>query len=888
MDRLDRTYWLQRAAREDRFPRRGRGAPRAGALVLMVTLFGLFISIGGFFMFTAAAATSAAAWYDSFVQDFPSVATVNDRDVFKTTRILDRNGELLYELFDQNEGKRTVVRLADMPEMLIQAFLAVEDATFFDNPGIEPRGIARAFVQNLRAGTIVSGGSTITQQLIRNVLLEPSERSSETLDRKLKEAVLAVELSGSYSKQQILEWYLNEIYFGNLSYGVATAAKTYFNKQVRELTLPEVAFLAGLPQAPGYYDPFTNFSSAKLRQEEVLELMAHHRFISTEAAEAAKEQPIQLVPSESETTIRYPHWVFYVRSVLEERYGAKGLLAAGLTVYTTIEPNTQAMAEEAIARNRLAIARQNANNASMVAIDPWAGEILAMVGSPDYYDPRIDGQVNNAVTLQQPGSSIKPLVYLTAFLKGFSPSTMVQDAPISFPDFTGRVWRPQNHDNRFRGPITLRRALGNSLNIPAVKVLQYAGLDETVSLAKRLGMTSLGEASTYGLSFTLGGAEVRLIELATAYTVLANTGLQVPVSPILKILDGDGRVVFEHKPIRYQAVDPRVAFMVNDILSDNSARTDTFGANSPLRLRDRVAAAKTGTSDDYRDTWTLGYTPSLVAGVWVGRSDNAPTRFVPNSSAAPLIWNSFMERALEGWPSEPFEGPPGLKQERVCTLTGEPGGECSQVTDWFLEERAPSTLSRLSARALALDRATGKLADRDTPYTDVVFRTYRVVPSGDGPHPPIEYSDRAGVNRPWEVLPATLIPTIVPTPAGTPTPAALSTALPGARAPAPALAAISSPRSGEVVRGEVTIDGSATAADFRSYRIEYQLRDNTTGQWTTLRETSRRSPVNNAELDRWNTTDAPSGLYSIRLTVNSSLGVASETRVIVTIRNPDG
>ena len=885
MDRVGRTYWLQRAAREGRTPRRGRSAERSGALILVIGLFGLFVTVGSLFAFTAAAATATAAWYDTFVSDFPSVTTVDSRAVFKTTRILDRNGDLLYELYDQDEGKRTVVRLGDMPDVLVQAFLAVEDATFFDNPGIEPRGIARALYQNFKAGTIVSGGSTITQQLIRNVLLDPSERSTETLDRKLKEAVLAIELSGSYSKQQILEWYLNEIYFGNLSYGVATAAKTYFNKTVQELTLPEAAFLAGLPQAPGYYDPFTNFSSAKLRQEEVLELMAHHRFISAADAEDAKAEPIKLASGESETTIRYPHWVFYVRSVLEERYGAKGVLAAGLTVTTTIDPTVQAMAEEAIARNSAALARQNANNAAMVAIDPSAGEVLAMVGSPDYYDPRIDGQVNNAVTLQQPGSSIKPLVYLTAFLKGFSPSTVVQDATISFPDGTGRIWRPQNHDFRFRGPVTLRRALGNSLNIPAVKVLQYAGLHETVNLAKRLGMTSLGDPTVYGLSFTLGGGEVRLIELATAYTVLANSGVQVPVSPILRIADSDGRIVFEHKPIRQQAVDTRAVFMINDILSDNSARTETFGQNSPLKLaNDRVAAVKTGTSDDYRDTWTLGFTPSLVAGVWVGRSDNAPTRFVPNSPAAALIWNSFMERALAGWPNEQFPSPPGLKQERVCATTGLPGGGgCPQIADWFMEERAPSTLARLSARSIAIDAATGRIADRDTPYADVQFRTYRLLPYGEGPFPPSEYSDRSGVNRPWEVLPPTLLPTIVPTRVGTPEPEPVA----AGQHDGPALAAFSSLRSGEVVRGEVEIRGSARARDFQSYRLDYELRDNSTGRWNPLREMSGGAQVHDAVLDRWDTTRVPNGLYSVRLTVNSTVGVASQTRVIVTVRNPE-
>lgn len=727
-------------------------------------------------------AATAAALYHSFTESLPPVTAVGARDVFKTTRILDREGNLLYELFDQAGGKRTPVRLAELPAEVVNAVLAAEDASFYDNPGVEPRGIARAMWQNLQAGTIVSGGSTITQQLIRNVLLDPKERSSDTLDRKLKEAFLAVELSASYSKDQILEWYLNEIYFGNLSYGIATAARTYFNKAPRELSLAEAALLAGLPQAPAHYDPFRNFTAAKARQEYILELMARDGFIGAEEAQQAKEEQLQFVPAESTRAIlRYPHWVFYVRSVLEERYGPERLVTAGFTVYTTLDAHLQDIAEEVVGRHMDLLTAQRANNASLVAIEPSTGQILAMVGSPDYYDASIHGQVNAAITAHQPGSAIKPIVYLGAFLKGLSPSSVVLDAPVAFADGSGRLWRPRNFDNRFRGPVTLRRALGNSLNIPAVKVLQSAGLADTVNLARRLGIASLGDPSTYGLAFTLGGGDVQLIELATAYTVLANGGAQVPVSPILKILDPSGRTVFEHTPTREQIVDPRVAFLVSDILSDNLARTDTFGPNSPLRLKnDRPAAVKTGSTDDYRDSWTVGYTPSLVAGVWVGRNDHQPMRSVLGSTGAGLIWNAFMERGLEGWPHEAFEPPAGLVREPLCGAAG-----C--FTDWFLQERSPSVMRRLPFRAVAIDRRTGKLADRDTPYADVVFRTFSPIGITEGGAPPTEYSDRAGVARPWEVLTPTLVPTVLPptpTPTGTPGPS--PTPAPGtARSPTP-------------------------------------------------------------------------------------------------------
>ncbi|MPZ13407.1 MAG: PBP1A family penicillin-binding protein, partial [Chloroflexi bacterium] len=587
----------------------------AGALTLMLLLaFGL----AGTATFGAA---SAAAAYHSFIEDLPSVGVLSTRDVYQTTRILDRDGNLLYELFNQDEGRRTVVRLDDVPNVVVDAVVAVEDASFYENLGIEPRGIIRAFWENLQAGTVVGGGSTITQQLIKNVLLNPDERTSETLSRKFKEAFLAMELSQSYSKDQILEWYLNEVSFGNLAFGIGTASQTYFTKSLQEVTLAEAAFLAGLPQAPATYDPFTSFEAAKQRQEDVLGLMAQHGFITPEEADAAKQEPIKLAPPESATpSIRYPHWVFYVRNALEERFGEKALLTGGYTVYTTLDSDLQDIAERSVRTYKADLEAQNANNASLAAIDPKSGEILAMVGSMDYYDASIDGQVNQAVAPLQPGSSIKPVVYLTAFLEGLSPATIVQDAPLELPDGPGRVWRPQNFDNRFRGPVTLRRALGNSLNIPAVKVLQYVGLDDAISMAKNLGMTSLGDPTNYGLSFTLGGGEVRLVELASAYAVLANGGKQVPVSPILKVVGADGRTVYEHTSEAEQVVDPRTVFLTTDILSDNNARLETFGANSPLRLSgNRPAAAKTGSTDDYRDSWTMGYTPSLVAGVWVGR-----------------------------------------------------------------------------------------------------------------------------------------------------------------------------------------------------------------------------------------------------------------------------
>jgi 1A family penicillin-binding protein len=841
-----------------------------GFLLLFVATIGAVLTA----LVTIGAAT-AAALYHSFTEDLPAVTAVSTRETFKTTRILDRHGELLYELFDHTGGKRTVVPLNDMGLLMKEAILAAEDATFYENAGVEPRGIARALWQNIQAGEVVAGGSTITQQLIRNVLLDPEERTSETLNRKLKEAFLALELSQNYSKDKILEMYLNEINFGNLSYGVGTAAKTYFNKHPRDLTLPEAALLAGLPQAPGQYDPFRNFSAAKARQETILDLMAHHGFITIEESELAKQEPLQFVsPETTLATLRYPHWVFYVQSVLEEWYGPQKLLTSGFTVYTTIDPHLQEVAEYAVRLQASAMARENATNAALVAIEPTTGEIIAMVGSPDYNDASIDGQVNAAVALRQPGSSIKPIVYLEAFRKGLSPGTIMVDEPISLPDGSGRMWRPQNFDNRFRGALTIRRALGNSLNIPAVKALQYAGLTDTINLAKRLGMKSLGDPSQYGLAFTLGGGEVRLVELAAAYAVLANGGVQVPVTPVAKILDHEGRVIFEHEPVGQQVVDPRHVFMVTSILSDNSARQETFGLNSPLRLtRDRPAAAKTGTTDNYRDSWTMGYTPSLVTGVWVGRADNRPMRFVSGSASAAQIWKGFMERALADWPFEPFEPPPGMVVEQVCNSAG-----CNR--DLLLEERSPSAMAKQAARSLAIDQVSGRLADQETPFGDIVFRTFRSVVSGQGPFPPTEYSDRVGVSRPWEVLPATIVTTVQPgptatfTPGPSPTPTVAPTSTPVPTRPpesptpvpeptrpaidVPLAVQIRSPIMSQTLSGRIPVVGSAGSPGFLSYVLDYRLvSDGARGR--TVRRVQGSVPMYDDQLDEWDTTAAPNG-----------------------------
>ena len=752
--------------------------PRPGGARFLAAFFvGIAVASALLSLLATYGAVRAAAAYQQFARDLPSVSGVDTRPIFKTTRILDRNEKLIYELFDPDQGKRTVVRLADLPSALREAFVAVEDASFYDNNGVDPRGILRALLQDIVAGQVIEGGSTITQQLIRNVLFTDEERYSNTIQRKLKEAVLSVELSRNYSKDQILEMYLNEIYFGNFSYGVETAARTYFDKSAREVDLAESALLAGLPQAPSRYDPFTNFELTKKRQENVLDVMVHNGFITRAEAEAAKAETLHFTPQDrGVATQLFPHWGNYIRSLLEERYGPRASLSAGLTVHTTLDSDLQDEAETAVRQHLADLSVQGATNAALVALDPRTGAILAMVGSPDFSNAAIDGQVNATIAERQPGSSIKPIVYLAAFIKGFSPATVVVDEPIAFAESNGSVWQPKNFDNQFRGAVTLRRALGNSMNIPAVKVLQYAGLSETLNLAKRMGMTSLRDPNAYGLSFTLGGGEVRLLELASAYGVLANNGLKAHTFAISKVVDSGGHVIDDQREVTERVADPRFAFLITDILSDNNARLETFGATSPLRLSgNRPAAVKTGSTDDYRDSWTVGYTPSLVAGVWVGRADNQPMRLVLGSSGAGKIWNTFMERALAGTPAEPFPVPAGVARSAVCAETGRaPTEECERtVTDWFVQDRTP----RAQSQAVAIDRITGKLAGPGTPYQDVVFQRFnQASTSGEGPYAPTEYSSRAGDTRPWEKVPPTLLPTVLPTtaagdtrPSGTPT-----------------------------------------------------------------------------------------------------------------------
>jgi 1A family penicillin-binding protein len=667
--------------------------------LFLITVFGITIALIGL-----RSLDGVGGIVELFGRDLPPPEAAVISQGFKSTFIYDRNGEVLYEIFDPNGGRRTMVPISEMPQHLIAATLATEDANFYQNPGFDLRAIFRAVWQNFRGQSVLSGASTITQQLIRITLFDFEERFERSPERKVREIILAYKLSQMFSKDEILERYLNEINYGNLAYGVEAAARTYFGKPARELSLSEASLLAGLPQAPADYDPFLNFRGAKERQAEVLGLMVRQGYITEETAEAALRHELKFQPVRND--IKAPHFVMYVRDQLERKYGRSRLYTAGFRVYTTLDLNLQRQAEQVATEHIARIRDHNATNTSIVAINPNSGEILTMVGSVDYFDSEIAGQVNMATAMRQPGSTLKPFTYAAGFVRNsMSPGSVIMDEPTQFRGAGGEPYIPRNPDGRFHGPVTVRYALANSLNIPALKVVAETGVQPMIDLARQMGITTLADARRYGLTVTLGGGEVRLVDLVYAYTPFANGGLQIgqPVAEprpgarefepasILKIVDAEGRVLEEYSPRPgKRVITPQVAWLITDILSDDEARADTYGRNSPLAIN-RPAAVKTGTTDNFEDSWTVGYTPDLVVGVWVGNANNSPMRQILGVSGAGAIWNNVMTRAHKNIAVRQFPRPPGVVQVAIDPRTGlrpAPGGPSK--TEWFLESQVPT------------------------------------------------------------------------------------------------------------------------------------------------------------------------------------------------------
>ena len=771
---------------------------------------------------------------------------------FVSTKIYDREGGLLYELFDPQWGRRTKVSLDQISPYLIQATIATEDRNFYQHPGFDPVGIVRAVWYAITEREIVSGASTITQQLARNTLLSPVERSQRTLSRKIKEIILAAELTRRYPKDTILEVYLNEIFYGNLAYGIEAAAETYFGKSADQLTLAEAALLAGLPQSPALYDPYVNPDAAKKRQAVVLDLMVEAGYITPAQAEAAKVEKLELVSQRF--SIRAPHFVMYVRQVLEEKYGSETLYKGGLRVHTTLDPRLQAIAERVTKEHVEALADKHVTNAALVAMKPDTGEILAMVGSVDFFNEEIDGQVNVALQLRQPGSSIKPVTYVAAFEKGWTPATLIWDVPTEFPDGANPPYKPKNYDNKFHGPVLLRTALGSSYNIPAVKALQFVGLPDMLAMAHRLGITSLNR-SDYGLSLALGGGEVTLLEMVGAYAVFANGGVRVPPVAIAWVEDSEGHIIEEYRvPLGEQVISPQHAYLITDILADNEARTPAFGPNSVLKLS-RPAAVKTGTTDDWRDAWTIGYTPELVCGVWVGNSDNSPMDGISGVKGAGPIWHNFMEEALSDTPPRDFARPPGIVTAEICTLSGaKPSEVCpTRGTEIFVAGTEPNDPSQDFHQLVRICTVTGKRATEFCPEQVVVEKYFEVYPE--------EYrwwAEEHGIEQP----PADFCP--------------LHTE--------PTEVVILQPAEGQMVEGVVPVIGRVRMPDFDHYEVQYGVGpDPIAWGWVSGPHLAQ---VEDGLLTEWDTRATRNGLRTLRVVAFDRHGNTVEARVKVVVNNP--
>ena len=835
------------------------------AIVFAIVLIGLLA--GSYFVYK----------YYSIASTLPDVGDLQNRaSQFETTRILDRNGQVLYDILDPSAGRRTYIPLSEISPNLLAATIATEDREFYTNPGFDPIAIVRALWQNYVTGGQGGGASTITQQLARALLLSPEERSQRTVNRKAREIILAAEITRRFSKDKILELYLNEIYYGNLAYGVQAAAETYFGKSAKDLTLGEASFLAGLPQSPAMYDIYTDPATTLTRQQQVLVLMFEMSSqqgcikvsnsetpicvdpaAATQAADEMKVYPFRAPSFDA----KYPHWVNFVRAELEKLYDPQTIYRSGFIVQTTLDPVMQDKAQQLVTDQVAAMADNNTHNGALVAIRPSTGEILAMVGSPDFNNDAIAGQINMANSpTRQPGSSMKPFTYTAAFEKGWTPSTLIWDVPTQFPDGANPPYEPRNYDGKFHGGVTVRTALANSFNIPAVKALEFIGIyddpntpekEGMIGMAERLGITSLTR-NDYGLSLTLGGGDVSLLDMTSAYSVFANGGQRMPPVSILKITDFAGKTVYEYKPqAGEQVIRPEHAYLISSILSDNEARAPMFGRNSALNLSFPVAA-KTGTTNDIRDNWTLGYTPDLATGVWVGNADYTPMLNSSGLSGAAPIWSQFMEFAVpyitNGAPT-PFTRPAGIVDKIVCRLSGtEPSNSCdSQYTEVFASDQPPLPPGKDLARRVKIDLWTGlEASDACKGPTDdrvVLNVTDKWAREWFGTEDGRSWLENHGLPRNPNYAPDREC---------------------SAKDPQPTIEL--NLNDGEVITSPMLdIKGSATADEgFKKWVLEYGLGAEP-ASWTVLNENN--NPIKNDRLYLWDLSTVPNGIISLRLTL---------------------
>lgn len=844
--------------------------------------------------------------YFSIASTVPSVDDIENRaSQFETTRIYDRTGAVIYEMIDPNQGRRTYIPLSKISPYVVAATIATEDKEFYSHPGFDPVAITRALVQNYTSHEVVSGASTITQQLARALFMSADERTEQSIRRKAREIILAAEIERRYSKDQILELYLNEFNYGNMAYGIEAAAETYFNTTADKLTLAQAAFLAGLPQSPAVYDIFSNREATLERDKQVLNLMYQ---ASTEQGCIFVSNSDQPVCVDSQQAIDaytamenytfvykvnnlvYPHWVTYIRQMLEEQYDSQTIYHSGFQVYTTLDPTLQKQAEDIVRQQVDSLADKHVTDGALVAIDPKTGEILAMVGSADFYNEEIAGQVNMAISPRQPGSAFKPLTYALAFEKGWTPSTLIWDVPSDFPPSGDEndprdPYVPVNYDGKFHGPVTVRAALANSYNIPAVKALQYVGIyddpfteeeEGVIAFAKRMGITTLTR-NDYGLALTLGGGDVTLLELTSAYSVFAESGVRYEPRAITRILDYQGNVIYEaQQPSGNQVISADHAYLITSILSDNQARTPMFGTNSVLNLS-FTAAVKTGTTNDSRDNWTVGYTPDLVVGVWVGNADNSAMQGTSGITGAAPIWASFMEQAVpymtNNSPSS-FDRPDDIEVYTICALSGtEPSEYCDEtITEIYAKGEPPLDETHDLWLNAAIDTWTGKLVSEEC-GDEYIDKALTLNVTDEWAKKWIKEDDKG---KAWaEAIGFT--DSIVFTPSQKCT----------AEDPRPTLEFINLTDGQEIHASPLEIYAVVDAtANFRSFRLDYGLGEKP-GKWKAIVPEGGSASSSPQLIATWGINNVPNGTITLRLVMEGKRGAYAKKTIHIKIATPN-
>lgn len=906
-----------KTARRMRNRRRSNGA-RARTGGRRRLLLGLFVVATLVVLAAGVAAGGAAIYglnrYNEIADDVVPPEQLISKFSRGGARVYDRNGQLLYEFVDPLAGLRRPVSLAEISDYLIEATLAVEDPSFYENNGLNIRGLARAAIENLTPyqGALFegSGGSSITQQLAKNVYIPIEERSERSVDRKIREMVIALELTDQYEKDQILEWYLNSIPYGGIYVGVEAASEGYFDKSASELDLHEAALLAGIPQSPAFYDPFSgaNFdqetqtlrpdSAAKARQAGVLDLMAERGVISLQDAAEAKAEP--LVFKVGRFDIEAPHFVLNrVREEITARFGERALFEDGLEIFTTLDLDLQHKAQEILERNLTERGDEiGAHNGAIMALDVNTGQILVYLGSRDYFDDEIEGRNDNITALNSPGSTLKPFTFMTAFTKGWGTGTAILDTPLEIIDAaTGQPFRPRDPISQLQGPMEAEKALGNSLNITAARTILFAGVPDTIQMLKAVGYTTLDNPLGYGPALTLGGVDITLLDQMIGYSVLASGGImrgqeivhdQVdgderslePVS-LLRVTNFEGELLYEFvAPEERRVVRPEYPYLVTSAISDGDNWCITYGRCGALYLNDaRPAGVKTGTSEPFEDsrkvgeTWTLGYTPDLLAGVWVGNADNEPIDRLISSSVSLPAWREFMQEALAhlALPPKSFERPAGVVSREVCWPSGRlPSELCPQInryTSLFAEETLPRTAEDLTAaqdtwwQTVAIDARTGRLAGPTTP-AQYVRNEVRLV------FPPDEVEEWDGL-RDWAARNGVL--------------SLLAPSETIASGPLPVQ--IISPAASQVVQGPLAIQGRASSENFLRYTVEW---GQGVSPLTWVRINASTLPVSGfGPLGIWNTSQVPNGLYTLRVTLEDAVLGSQPFQIQVTVNNPD-